>query len=258
MTLTALLEAQSRADRGGGPRRRWPATSAAARATRRSSTRCWRCERGDRPLRPPCRRRGQGHRRGDLHASTASCRGCCTRKLLRSPVAAGRITRLDTDQGARAARRAGDRHRGRRARALGHVHQGPAAVRDGAVRYIGEPVAAVAADTRSRRRAPRSRRSSSRSRPAPAVTEIDDRDRRRRAARARALGVVRLRARRRARRQSPVGGRAADGDVDGRVRPRRRHRASRTSSQCRASTRATSSRAAPSRASRPGRYVVHT
>src|SRR4051794_8205046 len=68
-------------------------------------------------------------------------------KLLRSPVAAGRITRLDVGRarelsGVRAVVTAGDAPR----RSGMFVKDQPL-MADGVVRYIGEPVAAVAADT---------------------------------------------------------------------------------------------------------------
>ena len=114
-------------DRGGDPRRRSPATSAAAPATRTSSPRSSGTadnpatqddQRGDRmtavedaPLSaagnpigsPACTARrtcGSCAARATT-STTCSCRGCCTARSLRSPYAHAKILPIDTSRGAR-------------------------------------------------------------------------------------------------------------------------------------------------------------
>ena len=208
----------------------------------------------------PLGRRGQGHGRGAVYAIDCEEPRLLHAKLLRSPVAAG------ADRAAR--------HRACAAlpgvRAIVTAADVPASpgcsikdlplFADDVVRYVGEPVAAVAADTRRAGAGRRGRRSSSRSsRCRPSLTSS------RRASPTEHRSSTRTGSHTRARSRqpsatgtSPVGGRRRTTATSTPPSRATTSSSSRTSSECRARTRRTSSRGCVVASYEAGRYVVHT
>ena len=111
-----------------------------------------------RPARPAPRGRPPGHRPRHATSTTSSCPGCCTSRSCAATSPAARSPSLDVDGGPRAARRRRRVHRRRpqrrrRARRGSTSRAAPAAGRsaclaEGDVRFVGEPVALVVAESR--------------------------------------------------------------------------------------------------------------